>query len=135
MLQAEYIIYREDKEMEEVRVEKVGREVVVKVRYEGRVERKVEKEKWTVSTHMVFMPVIDRINDMREDGKEVMRLVDTVMVRDSLTGKGTLEVEVELGEGGEHLDEDALKKIFEVMIGEFVCERDDKPKEISCSPM
>ena len=121
--------------MEEVRVEKAGREVVVKVRYEGRVERKVEKEKERgVVTHMIFMPVIDRINDMREDGKEVMRLKDTVMCR-SMKGKGTLEIEVELGEGGEHLDEDALKKIFEVMIGEFVCEKNDRSKGISCLPV
>lgn len=101
-------------------IRKEGEVIVLKVTPSDGVWRKIEKMKEVSrATHTMFCEIEEIINEQRDDGKEVMEVVDTVPVRSLTTGDGYYEVSVRLGDRGKHLKDEGVEYIVDWALGEF----------------
>jgi len=105
---------------ERVRViEREGNRVVVKVLGSAQMERKIEglKEKG-VATHAALRELAEIVNEQGRE-REVMRVIDAVVVRSQREEGDYYEVSLGLMEGGEHLEDEQIEYVLSWALGRF----------------
>ena len=107
-------------------VKREGEEVMVKFMPADNVWRRVEKlsEKGMLFAY-VFMGLCDVVNEQREDGKNVMEVIDADRGRNH-KGEPLYEVKIRLGEGGTHLKDEDIEYIIDWALEEYGKKEVDK---------
>ena len=114
--------------IEEVR--RTGNKVEVVVRMDGGVGGKVEKRREVgMALEMIVGEMIGEINELREDGEELVRLESCSKYFRVKEGRSDLVIEVELMPVVRGLSKPEVKKLFELGIKRFLRKPEIDPKD------